>query len=153
MVDGREKRLLVLRKGSTRAFPPQHPDLPAAYRQVGQPVLVGGSMGTCSYVLVGTSKAMNDTFGSTCHGAGRALSRNQALKLLDRAEVVENLKEQGITIKVANEENICEEAPGAYKDVTEVVNICKLVELYYLGHEAGISKKVLKLKPVIVVKG
>jgi len=143
-VDGKMKKLLVHRKGSTRAFPPHHPLIPVDYQLTGQPVLIGGTMGTCSYVLTGTQKGMNTTFGSTCHGAGRALSRNKSRRALDYQGVLSKLKEQGISIRVASPKLVMEEAPESYKDVTQVVETC---------HLAGISKKCIKLKPVAVVKG
>lgn len=144
VVDGEEKTLLVHRKGSTRAFPPRHPSLPDDYKSIGQPVLIGGTMGTCSYVLVGTERGMTETFGSTCHGAGRALSRNQSRKKLDHQEVLDKLKENGISIRVANPKLVTEEAPESYKDVCEVIETCE---------EAGISQKVVRLKPIAVIKG
>ena len=144
LVDGRLKTLLVHRKGSTRAFPPHHPLIPTDYQYVGQPVLIGGTMGTCSYILTGTEKGMLETFGSTCHGAGRARSRNNSRNKLDYAEVLEKLKTKGIAIRVASPKLVMEEAPESYKDVTEVVNTC---------HDAGISKKAVKLRPIAVVKG
>lgn len=144
MVDGRPKRLLVHRKGSTRAFGPGSPHIPQAYQSIGQPVLVGGSMGTHSYVLTGTEKGMVETFGSTCHGAGRALSRNASRNRLSASSVLESLAAQGIAVAVASPENIQEEAPSAYKDVNEVVDICD---------DAGISMKVFKLRPIGVIKG
>jgi tRNA-splicing ligase RtcB len=114
------------------------------YQYVGQPVLIGGTMGTCSYILTGTEKGMEETFGSTCHGAGRARSRNNARNKLDYTEVLEKLKTKGIAIRVASPKLVMEEAPESYKDVTEVVNTC---------HDAGISKKAVKLRPIAVVKG
>ena len=144
LVDGKRKTLLVHRKGSTRAFPPHHPLIPVDYQYVGQPVLIGGTMGTCSYILTGTEKGMAETFGSTCHGAGRARSRNNARNKLDYTEVLEKLKTKGIAIRVASPKLVMEEAPESYKDVTEVVNTC---------HDAGISKKAVKLRPIAVVKG
>ncbi|KAK8803806.1 hypothetical protein WA158_001500 [Blastocystis sp. Blastoise] len=144
MVDGKLKKLLVHRKGSTRAFGPNHPLIPVDYQMIGQPVLIGGSMGTCSYVLVGTEKGMTETFGSTCHGAGRALSRAQSRRSLTYEEVLQNLKDKNISIRVASPKLVMEEAPESYKDVTDVVNTC---------HEAGISKKVVKLRPIAVIKG
>jgi len=144
MVDGRLKTLLVHRKGATRAFPPHHPLIPVDYQYVGQPVLIGGTMGTCSYILTGTEKGMRETFGSTCHGAGRARSRNNSRNKLEYTEVLENLKTKGIAIRVASPKLVMEEAPESYKDVTEVVNTC---------HDAGISKKAVKLRPIAVVKG
>ena len=144
LVNGVPKTLLVHRKGSTRAFPPHHPLIPVDYQFTGQPVLVGGSMGTCSYVLTGTEKGMRDTFGSTCHGAGRASSRAKSRRNLAYADVLGNLAKQGISIRVASPKLVMEEAPESYKDVTQVVDVC---------HQAGISKKCVKLKPMAVVKG
>ena len=144
MVNGDLKTLLVHRKGSTRAFPPHHPLIPAEYQFIGQPVLIGGTMGTCSYVLTGTNEGMRATFGSTCHGAGRALSRAASRRKLDTNVVLQGLERKGISIRVASPKLVMEEAPESYKDVTEVVNSC---------HAAGISKKAVKLRPVAVVKG
>ena len=107
-------------------------------------MLIGGTMGTCSYVLTGTEKGMKETFGSTCHGAGRAMSRNKSRKTLDYKDVLKELENQGISIRVASPKLVMEEAPDSYKDVTDVVNTC---------HTAGISKKCVQLKPVCVVKG
>ena len=143
-VDGVMKTLLVHRKGSTRAFPPHHPSIPVDYQLIGQPVLIGGTMGTCSYVLTGTGKGMATTFGSTCHGAGRARSRSSSRAKLDYTDVLANLRTKGISIRVASPKLVMEEAPESYKDVTEVVNTCD---------RAGISKTVVKLRPVGVVKG
>lgn len=143
-VGGVQKKLLVHRKGSTRAFPPNHPNIPKDYQTIGQPVLIGGTMGTCSYVLVGTHKGMTETFGSTCHGAGRALSRNQSRKKLDHEQVLERLKNDGISIRVASQISLAEEAPESYKNVTDVIDTCE---------DAGISRKVVKLKPIAVIKG
>jgi len=144
MVDGKLMKLLVHRKGATRAFPPHHPLIPVDYQFTGQPVLIGGTMGTCSYVLTGTDKGMEETFGSTCHGAGRAQSRNRSRNELQYQEVLEKLKTKGIAIRVASPKLVMEEAPESYKDVTEVVNTCQA---------AGISNKVVKLRPIAVVKG
>lgn len=144
MVDGEMKQLLVHRKGSTRAFPPHHPLIPVDYQLTGQPVLIGGTMGTNSYVLTGTEQGMRDTFGSTCHGAGRSRSRNNSRNRLDYQEVLDALKTKGIAIRVASPKLVMEEAPESYKDVTEVVNTC---------HEAGISKLAVKLRPIAVIKG
>lgn len=143
-VCGEKRKLLVHRKGSTRAFPPGHPDLPEIYQKCGQPVLVGGSMGTCSYVMTGTHDAMKKTFGSTCHGAGRAVSRSSSRKVLPSAEVFEDLKAKGISIRVASPDSIAEEAPGAYKDVNKVVEVC---------HAMNLSRKAFKLVPIAVIKG
>lgn len=130
--------------GSTRAFPPHHPLIPVDYQLTGQPVLIGGTMGTCSYVLTGTQKGMDETFGSTCHGAGRAMSRNKSRRQLDYKDVLTSLSEAGISIRVASPKLVMEEAPESYKDVTQVVETC---------HAAGISKKCIKLRPIAVVKG
>lgn len=164
VVEGAPRTLLVHRKGATRAFPPGHPDLPAAYQHIGQPVLVGGSMGTCSYVLTGTEQGMRETMGTTCHGAGRAHSRHQMKKLLSPQEVKDDLRAKGITFRVGSDGSLAEEAPSSYKDVTQVVEICKrprsdaaaalIIRMSgALGHRAGISKKAFRLEPVCVVKG
>lgn len=144
IVDGIKKRLCVHRKGATRAFPPNHPDTPDAYKSVGQPVLIPGDMGRCSYVLVGTEKAYSDTFGSTCHGAGRVMSRNQAMKIAKGRSIAQELKEKGILVRADSRATLDEELPEAYKDVTEVVDIVE---------HAGISRKVAQLKPMCVIKG
>eukprot|EP00916_Digyalum_oweni_P002611 GHVL01004743.1.p1 GENE.GHVL01004743.1~~GHVL01004743.1.p1 ORF type:complete len:261 (-),score=33.36 GHVL01004743.1:464-1246(-) len=144
MVDGQMRTLLVHRKGSTRAFPPHHPMIPADYQCIGQPVLIGGSMGTCSYVLTGTKTGMEETFGSTCHGAGRALSRNKSRNEITFDEVKEQLRDKGIIIRAGSPKLLSEEAPNSYKDVCEVVKVCQ---------DAGLSKKTVKLRPIAVVKG
>ena len=144
MVDGRPRQLLVHRKGSTRAFGPHHPSIPVDYQFTGQPVLIGGTMGTCSYVLTGTDKGMEETWGSTCHGAGRAASRAKSRRTLDYEAVLGRLEAKGISIRVASPKLVMEEAPESYKDVTAVVDTC---------HEAGISNKAIKLRPIAVVKG
>lgn len=138
------RKLLVHRKGATRAFAPGHPAVPEEYRSVGQPVIIPGTMGTESYVLTGTEQAMKETWGSTCHGAGRVMSRTQALKNVRGETLAQELKKQGIEVKSDSWKTLAEEAPFAYKDVGEVVGVC---------HSAGISKKVVKLKPMGVVKG
>jgi len=144
MVDGKKRRLLVHRKGSTRAFPPNHPQISSDYHTCGQPAIIGGTMGTCSYVLTGTEKGYTETWGSTCHGAGRAMSRTQSRKTLNYKDVLKDLENKGISIRVASRKLVTEEAPESYKNVTDVVNTC---------HEAGISKKAVKLVPVAVIKG
>jgi tRNA-splicing ligase RtcB len=144
VVDGDLKTLLVHRKGSTRAFPPHHPLIPADYQFTGQPVLIGGTMGTCSYVLTGTQKGMDECFGSTCHGAGRAQSRNKSRRSLSYQEVLDKLAAQGIAIRVASPKLVMEEAPESYKDVCAVVETC---------HQAGITNKAIKLRPIAVIKG
>jgi tRNA-splicing ligase RtcB len=143
-VNGKIKKVCVHRKGATRSFPPEHPDIPQEYRSIGQPVLIPGDMGRCSYVLVGTKKAMEETFGSTCHGAGRVMSRHQAIKAAKGRAVARELEDKGIIVKGASQGTIAEEIPEAYKDVTNVVNVV---------HHAGISLKVVKLVPMGVIKG
>jgi len=143
-VNGEKKKLCVHRKGATRAFPPNHRDIPEDFRTVGQPVLIPGDMGRCSYVLIGTERAMQETFGSTCHGAGRVMSRNQAIKAAKGRAVARELEDRGIIVKGASRGTIEEEIPEAYKDVNDVVNVV---------HHAGISLKVVKLVPMGVVKG
>jgi tRNA-splicing ligase RtcB len=143
-VGKRAKEVLVHRKGATRAFGPGHPALPVAYRDVGQPVLVGGTMGTYSYILAGTQKAMSDTFGSALHGAGRRLSRRQAIKRFRADAMTRDLAAQGIVVRGHSRKGLSEEAPGAYKDVEAVVDVM---------HDAGIVHKVARLRPLICIKG
>jgi tRNA-splicing ligase RtcB len=143
-VGGKRQRLYVHRKGATRAFGPGHPDLPDAFRRVGQPVLIGGSMGTSSFVLVGTEQSEQRSFSSACHGAGRAMSRHAATKQWQGRSVVEELAERGILIRSRSMRGIAEEAPGAYKDVTAVVDA---------ADQAGLARKVARLEPMICVKG
>jgi tRNA-splicing ligase RtcB len=143
-VDGRERELFVHRKGATRAFGPGHESLPDALRPVGQPVLIGGSMGTGSYILVGDAAAENKAFASACHGAGRALSRHAALKQWSGRKVVDELAERGIIIKSPSMRGVAEEAPGAYKDVGAVVAAAE---------QAGLARRVARLRPLICIKG
>jgi tRNA-splicing ligase RtcB len=143
-VDGRKKRLFVHRKGATRAFGPGHDSLPSDLKPTGQPVLIGGTMGTASYILVGTDEGMQLAFGSCCHGAGRAMSRKKAMKRWHGRDVVRDLANKGIIIRGTSLRGIAEEAPGAYKDVTTVVNATE---------KARLAKKVVKLEPLICVKG
>ena len=143
-IDGKKMKLAVHRKGATRAFPPGHEELPEAYKKIGQPVIIPGDMGRNSYVLVGTEKAMEESFGSTCHGAGRNLSRHAAKKKARGRDIERELEDKGIIVRSAGRSTLKEEMPEAYKDVTEVVNVV---------HSAGISKKVAKLKPMGVIKG
>jgi tRNA-splicing ligase RtcB len=142
--EGKRRKLYVHRKGATRAFDSSRPEVPAKYREVGQPVLIPGDMGSASYVLVGTAHAMKETFGSTCHGAGRLMSRTSATHKFSVNEVVSMLQGRGIYIKAASKDGIVEEAPGAYKNIDDVVRI---------AHGAGISKMVARLKPLGVMKG
>ena len=144
-VDGKKMQLLVHRKGATRAFPPGHPELPERYRSIGQPVLVPGDMGRASFVLVGTQGAMDETFGSTCHGAGRLLSRAAAIRAARGRSIERELEDRhGVYVKATGRDSVKEEMPEAYKDVRDVVAVC---------HNAGISKIVARLRPVGCVKG
>ncbi|HMN38818.1 MAG TPA: RtcB family protein [Hyphomicrobium sp.] len=143
-VNGEEKRLYVHRKGATRAFGPGHPSLPPALRGAGQPVLIGGSMGTESYVLVGTKVGEVRAFSSACHGAGRQMSRHQALRTWRGRRVVDELRTRGIIVKCPSMRGIAEEAPGAYKDVRAVVDAAQA---------AGLAAKVARLEPLICIKG
>ena len=143
-VNGKKHTLCVHRKGATRAFPAKHPDIPPIYRDIGQPVLIPGDMGRYSYVAVGTEIAMKETFGSTCHGAGRVQSRSAAKRSLRGADVAQALAARGITVKAGSMASLAEEASEAYKDVSEVVDVT---------HQAGISLKVVRSVPMGVVKG
>ncbi|MCX8095184.1 MAG: RtcB family protein [Caldisericia bacterium] len=143
-INGKKIKVVVHRKGATRAFPPNHPEVPPQYKSIGQPVLVPGDMGRYSFVLVGTNKAMQETFGSTCHGAGRVMSRTEALREEDANEIIDTLGKRGIKVKAKSKETLVEESPEAYKDVQDVVDVL---------HEEGISIKVAKLKPIAVMKG
>jgi len=143
-VDGKPRELFVHRKGATRAFGPGHESLPDALRPVGQPVLIGGSMGTGSYILVGEPTAESKSFASACHGAGRALSRHAALKQWSGRKVVDDLAERGIIIKSPSMRGVAEEAPGAYKDVGAVV---------VAAEQAGLARRVARLRPLICIKG
>jgi tRNA-splicing ligase RtcB len=143
-VAGKEMKVCVHRKGATRAFPPHHPDIPEDYKEIGQPVLIPGDMGRYSYVLVGTEQAMAETYGSTCHGAGRVMSRKQAMKVSQGRAIVRELEDQGITIRSAGKATVREEIPEAYKDVSQVVEVV---------YGAGISRKVARLRPMGVIKG
>jgi tRNA-splicing ligase RtcB len=140
----KKQKLLIQRKGSTRGFGPNSSEISSRYRKVGQPVIVGGSMGTNSFILKGTSKAMQETFGSTIHGAGRSMSRTAAMKKWTSEELLLDLAKKGILIRARSQKGLPEEAPDAYKDILNVVEIM---------HKAGISEKVAKLKPIVCVKG
>jgi tRNA-splicing ligase RtcB len=142
--DGTSADVLVHRKGATRSFGPGHPDIPSPYRSIGQPVIIGGSMETGSYLLVGTSKAMEETFGSTAHGSGRTMSRTAAKREVRGAELQRKMLERGIYVKAATMDGLAEEAGMAYKDISEVVETMDT---------AGISKKVVALRPVGNIKG
>ncbi|HFD92360.1 MAG TPA: RtcB family protein, partial [Gammaproteobacteria bacterium] len=144
IVDGRERRLFVHRKGATRALGPGHEALPEAFREVGQPVLVGGSMGTSSHILAGTRESAHHAFSSACHGAGRAMSRSAAKKRWRGRDIVEELGRRGIVIRGHSLRGIAEEAPLAYKDVDQVVDS---------ADHAGLARKVARLEPLICIKG
>jgi tRNA-splicing ligase RtcB len=143
-VDGEKRRVLVHRKGATRCFPAESEDIPGAYRHVGQPVLIPGDMGNASYVLAGSPEAMRLSFGSTCHGAGRRMSRTQARNSVRGKSIVQEMERRGVIVASASHKTLAEEIPEAYKDVSEVVGVV---------HDAGIASRVAKLRPVAVVKG
>jgi len=144
VIDGTPTRLFVHRKGATRAFGPGHPDLPPSLLTVGQPVLIGGTMGTASYVLTGTKESMALAYGSACHGAGRSMSRHQALRQWHGRDVVKELATRGILIRSPSMRGIAEEAPGAYKDVSKVVDA---------ADDANLARKVARLEPLVCIKG
>ncbi len=143
-LDGKKRRLYVHRKGATRAFCPGHPEIPPALRTAGQPVLIGGSMGTASYILAGTEPGMQLAFGSACHGAGRAMSRHEATRRWQGRQVVDELGARGILIRSPSYRGVAEEAPGAYQDVSAVVDA---------ADRAGLARKVARLSPLICIKG
>ena len=144
IVDGEKRDVLVHRKGATRAFPPGHREIPTAYKHIGQPVLIPGSMGTASWILVGAEGAMREAFGSVCHGAGRLMSRTAARKGRDAREVLKKLEDQGILARSETRDGILEEIPEAYKNVDEVIEVV---------HQAGLASKVARLRPMGVIKG
>jgi tRNA-splicing ligase RtcB len=144
VVDDRKMELFVHRKGATRAFGPGHPALPESLREIGQPVLIGGTMGTASYILAGTDEGLNLSFGSACHGAGRSMSRHQALRQWRGREIVDNLAHHGVLIRSRSMRGVAEEAPGAYKDVSAVVDA---------ADRAGLARTVARLEPVVCIKG
>jgi tRNA-splicing ligase RtcB len=143
-VEGKQVDVCVHRKGATRAFPPGHPSLAEKYRQVGQPVIIPGSMGTESYILVGTKRGMEECFASTCHGAGRVLSRKAAMKSEKADTILKRLEDRGIKVMAETIGTVREEIPEAYKDVSRVVDVVE---------KAGISRKVARLRPLAVIKG
>lgn len=143
-VDGQAKQLFVHRKGATRAYGPGHSALPESLKAAGQPVLIGGSMGTASYILAGTAESEKLAFSSSCHGAGRAMSRHRATRQWRGRQIIDGLKEQGILVRSPSLRGVAEEAPGAYKDVGRVVNA---------ADQAGLSRKVARLKPLVCIKG
>jgi tRNA-splicing ligase RtcB len=143
-IDGKDKLLCVHRKGATRAFGPGNPALPERYKKTGQPVIIPGDMGRNSYLLVGTKRAEEETFGSTCHGAGRLKSRTAATRSINEGALLKELESKGIMVKASGRGTIVEEAPQVYKDVNEVVDVV---------HNAGISKRVCRMRPLGVIKG
>ncbi|MCP4246470.1 MAG: RtcB family protein [bacterium] len=143
-VGGKRCQLCVHRKGATRAFPPGHPEIPARYRGIGQPVLIPGDMGRASYVLVGQDGSIEDTFGSACHGAGRQMSRTAAVKSARGRSISQELLDRGVFARARGRRGLEEEQPDAYQDVNRVVDVV---------HQAGVSKKVCRLRPIGVIKG
>src|SRR5262245_66535548 len=143
-IDGVKKKVWVHRKGATRAFPAGHPEVPAAFRAVGQPVIIPGDMGRASWILVGQPGSMAQTFGTTCHGAGRAMSRTAAIKNAHGRRIDKELEARGVIARAQSLKGLAEEQPKAYKDVDEVVDVV---------HRAGLSKKVARMRPVGVIKG
>ena len=144
LVNGKRMRLFVLRKGATRAFDLGHPAITENLKKTGQPVLIGGTMGTASYILSGTTRSMELAFGSACHGAGRSMSRHQALRQWQGKDIVQRLAAQGVVIRSRSMRGVAEEAPGAYKDVTQVIEA---------AHEAELASTVARLEPLICIKG
>jgi len=143
-LEGKRGKVYVHRKGATRAFPPDHPDIPAEYRSVGQPVIIPGSMGTASYLLVGSSKAMDLTFGSTAHGAGRMMSRTAAKRQFWGSDIAKKLNARGILVRAASMTVLAEEADPAYKDIDQVAKV---------SNDVGIATFVARLVPIGVTKG
>ncbi|MCD6115826.1 RtcB family protein [bacterium] len=144
LINGQKKKVLVHRKGATRAFGPENPDIPEPYRNTGQPVLIPGDMGTASYVLAGTKCAEKESFGSTCHGAGRVMSRHAAVRAAKGRSIFKEMEERGVVVQSRSRKTLAEESPEAYKDIDRVVNIV---------HNAGLSLKVARMRPLGVVKG
>jgi tRNA-splicing ligase RtcB len=144
-INGNARKVCVYRKGATRAFGPESSGIPEVYKEIGQPVIVPGDMGRYSYIMVGTKQAMQESFGSTCHGAGRVMSRARAKKEVNGSKLKhELLEKKGIIVLAQSLQGLAEEAPQAYKDVSKVVEV---------AHNAGLSKKVAKLEPLGVIKG
>jgi tRNA-splicing ligase RtcB len=144
IVNSEKRKLVVHRKGATRAFPPGHPELPMKYRHTGQPVIIPGDMGRASFVLLGTERGMHESFGSTCHGAGRVMSRHQAIKKARGRSIGRELEDRGIIVRYTGRSTLAEEMSEAYKDISNVVDVV---------HNAGLSKKVARLRPLGVIKG
>ncbi len=143
-INNKKTKVVIHRKGSTRAFPPGHPELPDAYKHIGQPVIIPGDMGRASFVLTGTEKGMRESLGSTCHGAGRLMSRHQAIKKARGRSILKEMEDRGITVRYTGRSTLAEEMPEAYKDISNVIDIV---------HNAGLSKKVARLRPLGVIKG
>lgn len=143
-IDGRPRRAVVHRKGATRAFGPGAPEVPARYRDIGQPVIIPGDMGRASFVLVGTERAMEETFGSSCHGAGRVMSRGEATRRAKGRDIYREMTERGVTVQTRSKKTLAEEMPEAYKDVVDVVGVMQT---------AGVTRVVARLKPMGVIKG
>jgi tRNA-splicing ligase RtcB len=143
-VGNEEKRLLIHRKGATRAFAPGHPEIPNRYRKTGQPVIIPGDMGRNSYILAGTDGAMLESFGTVCHGAGRMMSRAQAVREAAGRSIEKELEDKGIIVMARGKKGIAEEQPSAYKDVNDVVDVV---------HNAGLARRVARMKPLGVIKG
>ncbi|MBN2571746.1 MAG: RtcB family protein, partial [Ignavibacteriales bacterium] len=143
-INGQKKLVCVHRKGATRAFPPNHNNIPEKYKSIGQPVLIPGDMGRYSFIATGTEKAIDETFGSSCHGAGRLQSRHKALQLGKGRNLIDELKKQGVYIQAKGMKSIAEEMPYAYKDVSEVIDVM---------HNSGIIVKVARFRPLGVIKG
>jgi tRNA-splicing ligase RtcB len=143
-IDGVQRELFIHRKGATRAYGPGHKDIPEPLRKVGQPVLIGGSMGTGSYILAGTKESEAQAFSSACHGAGRSMSRHKATRQWRGRQLIDDLEAQGIVVRSPSLRGVAEEAPGAYKNVSAVVDA---------ADHAGLAKKVARLSPLVVVKG
>ncbi len=143
-IDGKEKTLCIHRKGATRAFPPNHEELPESYRDLGQPVIIPGDMGRNSYLLLGTAKALDETFGSACHGAGRMMSRSEAVRTSKGRNIEQELERKGIVVMGRGAKGIAEEQPAAYKNVNDVVHVI---------HEAGIARRLVRMRPLGVIKG
>src|SRR2546423_625872 len=143
-IAGKRKRVWVHRKGATRAFPPEHPEIPSIYRKIGQPVIIPGDMGRASWILVGQPGSMEQTFGTTCHGAGRAMSRTAAVKDAGGRRIDKELEARGVIARAQSRKGLAEEQPSAYKNVDEVVDVV---------HRAGLSRKVARMRPIGVIKG
>jgi tRNA-splicing ligase RtcB len=143
-VNGGERLVCVHRKGATRSFPPGHPEIPEDYREVGQPVIIPGDMGRNSYVLAGTQTAMEESFGTCCHGAGRVMSRSEAVRRASGRSIEQELERQGVIVMGRGRKGVAEEQPSAYKDVNDVVRVV---------HNAGLARRVARMRPLGVIKG